>query len=66
MASDGEPGPVNRVLTPEQQLEANRLYTHMLTLRAQGIKLALAHLEDEIGIHAIGRRANVARLLTIA
>lgn len=62
---NGDPGPVIRVLSPEQQAEAHRLYWFMIDMRAQGTKLALAHLEDEIGIHAIGRRANVARLLTI-
>lgn len=63
MASDGEPGPVNRVLTLDQQAEAFKVYRHLLTLKSSDIRLALVHIEDEIGIHAVGRRANVARLL---
>lgn len=63
MTDSGDTQPAPESLTPTQQIEAARLYRHLMALKAQGIKLALAHLEDEIGIHAIGRRANVARLL---
>jgi len=62
MGTIANPGPTES-LTPVQLAEAQRLYRHLLSLRAQGIKLALAHLEDEIGVHAVGRRANVAKLI---
>jgi len=50
-------------LTLAQRAEAEALYRHLLSLKEQGIKLVLAHLEDEIGVHAVGRRANIAKLI---
>ncbi len=56
MASDGEPRPIVRILTPDEQARAMALFRDLLTLREQGIKLAVIHIEDPIGLRAIGQR----------
>jgi dihydroorotase-like cyclic amidohydrolase len=46
-------------LSPDQRAEAEALYRDLLALRRSGIKLVLVHIEDEIGLRAVGRRRRV-------
>lgn len=58
------------VLTPEQQLEAHKLYAHLLALQAADVRQATIALDgNKIVVRPSGRRVEVAvltRRVTIA
>lgn len=48
-------------LTAEQQAEAEKVYRHLLALRASGVRQAIVILDGvKIGVRATGERVDVA------
>lgn len=48
-------------LTPEQQAEAEKVYRHLLSLRASGVRQAIVIMDGvKIGVRATGERQDVA------
>lgn len=55
--------PAPPVLTFEQQLEAHKLYAHLLVLRTSDVRQVLLTLDgNRIGIRPTGRRVDIATL----
>lgn len=62
MSDNSDPGPVLRVLSPEQESKALALFRDLLGLRDQGIKFVLVHNEEVLGLRAVGQRRGLTGL----
>lgn len=65
--SEPAPPPLSSPLTAEQLAEAEKVYRHILSLRARGARAAVLILDkDVIGFRAAGDRIDVALALKTA
>ena len=62
-----DPPPPPPPLTPEQQAEADKLYRHLLALRASGVRSAVLVLDGvKIGVRTAGERIDVALVVNLS
>jgi hypothetical protein len=57
----GEPGP-RVAATAADTLAALALYAHLMALRASGVKQAIIHLDEVLGVRPAGKRVDIAQI----